>query len=929
MATRRREVPAHLLLVFAGNLLLLGAEGFCPPGQFSCEDSDNTCLDQHLWCDNITHCDNEYDEDEVICSDNTGGGVIFDDEFYYIWSPGEDQPNYPEWCELPDVPAVCTCTEGTNVSCAGQNLSSVPDNISHNVTRLYLQDNNIKRLPDFSFIKYTMLTYLNLGRNGLSVLEPRSLSGLFNLTKLFLHDNELETIAEGTFQDLHRLRWLYLERNRLTSISRGALSGMTNLDLLSLIENRIVELQAGHICEDLPSLSFLFLQENQIEILRLKAFVGCEHLRFLEIDHNKIAKVEKGVFDRMFSLTDLSLAGNKISRLPSDFFRNLSHIDHLNLSFNPFSELEEGMFDGLRNMASLDLRGIKIKNISRRMFKDLTSLSHIYFSRFRYCGFAPHVRNCEPKTDGLSSFNDLLANVVLRMSVWVIAIVTCLGNTAVMIGRTVMKQENKVHSLFIKNLCASDFIMGVYLLIIATKDMLFRGVYHRYTHAWTNSLSCQITGFLAMLSAEVSVLLLTYMSVERFLCVVFPYRDNRPNIKQAAVAICLIWFFGVVLCAVPLFVPYYFDHFYGSNGVCFPLHLHEPYMTGWEYSAFIFLGVNFASVLVIASAYVGMFISIQRTRQQIATHLTLFTDMSFAKRFFFIVLTDSLVWLPITIIKFIALTGIPISGSMYAWIVIFILPINSAINPILYSLTTRTFTTLLENIVKGSPLSLRSGRPDCEKAPDAGTMTGNTYSTALSSSYPLRPLRNYRGMHVSRSTEFEVSVTTASCQQNNTGNGIGRDPSISSVLGMRMLKPNLDDVPELPSTVSQAESNPDGKDGISESSNDENVTVVQESETTKMQEVVEIQHDADIACEQIRYSAEKEDGNAAGSGDSVPEDDAAGSGDSVPEDEAYGNDAGTSPQDNNTANTLDVIVTEAEVSAETSGYDTDAVVEIK
>ncbi|XP_035682006.1 relaxin receptor 1-like [Branchiostoma floridae] len=608
----------------------------------------------------------------------------------------------------------------------------------------------------------------------------------------------------------------------------------------------------------------------------------------------------------MFSLTDLSLAGNKISRLPGDFFGNLGHLDHLNLSFNPFLELKEGSFDGLRNITSLDLRGIKIKNISRRMFKDLTSLNHIYFSRFRYCGLTPHVRNCEPKTDGLSSFEDLLANVVLRMSVWVIAIVTCLGNTAVMIGRTVMKQENKVHSLFIKNLCASDFIMGVYLLVIATKDMMFRGVYHRHTHAWTNSLGCQITGFLAMLSAEVSVLLLTYMSVERFLCVVFPYRDNRPNLRQAAVAICLIWFFGLLLSAAPLFIPYYFDHFYGSNGVCFPLHLHEPHMTGWEYSAFIFLGVNFVSVLVIGAAYVGMFISIQRTRQQIATHLTLFTDMSFAKRFFFIVLTDSLVWLPITIIKFIALAGIPIPGTMYAWIVIFVLPINSAINPILYSLTTRTFTTLLENIVKGSPLSLRS-KPDYEKAPDAGTMTGNTYSTALSSSYPLRPLRNYRGMHVSRSTEFEVSVTTSSCQQNST-NGIGRDPSNHSLLGMRLLKPNLDDVPELPSTVSQAESNPDGKDDISESSNEENVTVVQEDEKTKIPEVVEIQHDVDIACEQIRYNAEE--GSAAEEGNSVPED------------EAYAN-GGATPQDNNTANTLDIIVTEAEVSAETSGYDTE------
>jgi len=33
-------------------------------------------------------------------------------------------------------------------------------------------------------------------------------------------------------------------------------------------------------------------------------------------------------------------------------------------------------------------------------------------------------------------------------------------------------------------------------------------------------------------------------------------------------------------------------HYYGSSGLCFPLHISEPFSLGWQYSAFIFLGVN-------------------------------------------------------------------------------------------------------------------------------------------------------------------------------------------------------------------------------------------------------------------------------------------------------------------------------------------------
>ena len=36
-------------------------------------------------------------------------------------------------------------------------------------------------------------------------------------------------------------------------------------------------------------------------------------------------------------------------------------------------------------------------------------------------------------------------------------------------------------------------------------------------------------------------------------------------------------------------------------------------------------------------------------------------------------------------------SGVKISGDLYAWLVVFILPVNSALNPLLYTLTTRLF----------------------------------------------------------------------------------------------------------------------------------------------------------------------------------------------------------------------------------------------
>jgi hypothetical protein len=59
-----------------------------------------------------------------------------------------------------------------------------------------------------------------------------------------------------------------------------------------------------------------------------------------------------------------------------------------------------------------------------------------------------HVRVCEPRGDGISSFQHLLDNVVLRISVWIVALVACFGNLFVLIGRMIMHEMNEVFTAF-------------------------------------------------------------------------------------------------------------------------------------------------------------------------------------------------------------------------------------------------------------------------------------------------------------------------------------------------------------------------------------------------------------------------------------------------------------------------------------------------
>uniref|UniRef100_A0A8C6WU10 Relaxin family peptide receptor 1 n=1 Tax=Neogobius melanostomus TaxID=47308 RepID=A0A8C6WU10_9GOBI len=501
----------------------------------------------------------------------------------------------------------------------------------------------------------------SLQRNKLQRLKANSFVKFQNLRKLFsYYHNRISVLMPGVFRDLHKLEWLILENNNIHQISAPTFTGLHSLVLLVMLNNSLFHM----------ILSFLQdLEGNLIETIGNVSFQSC-HM-----------------------LTVLDLSSNKLLSIPPNLFILLGDLLQLNISYNPILELKYNHFDKLHKLKSLSIEGIEIDNIQRRMFEPLKYLTHIYFKKFQYCGYAPHVRSCKPNTDGISSFEDLLANIVLRVFVWVVSATTCFGNIFVICMRSYIRSENKLHAMCIISLCCADGLMGIYLFMIGAYDLKFRGEYNRHAQAWMDSSQCQFIGSLAMLSTEVSVLLLTYLTLEKYICIVYPFHYLTPGWRRTVTILLGIWVFGFVIAFLPLVCKGLFRNFYGTNGVCFPLHAEQP-ETLWAhvYSIVIFLGLNLVAFLIIVLSYASMFYNIQRTGTQTTMYSNhIKKEVTIAKRFFSIVITDSLCWIPIFILKILSLLHVDIPGTICSWVVIFILPINSALNPILYTLTTRPF----------------------------------------------------------------------------------------------------------------------------------------------------------------------------------------------------------------------------------------------
>ena len=281
-----------------------------------------------------------------------------------------------------------------------------------------------------------------------------------------------------------------------------------------------------------------------------------------------------------------------------------------------------------------------------------------------------------------------MANLTLRLSIWILGSIALVGNAFVVIWRLKTKSESKVHALLLLNLAFADFFMGIYLISIAAVDVFYRGKYFIYNDSWKRSALCQFSGFVSTISSEASVFILTIMTVDRYVTIVHPFRHIGLSVRGAYVALFLTWLIAFILAGVPLTGIDYFKEFYARSGVCLPLHLTANKPIGWEYSVFLFLALNFASFMLIVVLYLVMFLKIQNTREMSGAGAAV---SSIGTRMVFIVLTDFSCWIPIIIIGIASLLGMEASPSVYAWIAVFVLPLNSALNPILYTISTANF----------------------------------------------------------------------------------------------------------------------------------------------------------------------------------------------------------------------------------------------
>ena len=466
-------------------------------------------------------------------------------------------------------------------------------------------------------------------------------------------------------------------------------SGFVWLGRLNIASNRLEDIPIEAF-RDLENLYELDLRYNYITILRQHMFMGLSNLKTLMLFGNPIYTLSHLAMDGLNRIKYLNFSGLGISQIRDNAFAFTNRLSYVDLSNNRLSRLTHATFTGLETLRELSIEHNSINEVDDGTFDEL-GLEVLKTDGFKFCCFAKKIQGlkCTPEGDEFSSCEDLMAEPILQGTIWLLGFVACIGNALVISWRCKYDRQ-KTPSIIIIHLGISDLLMGVYLILIASVDQFYRGRYILYADSWRSSGLCKFAGFISMLSSEMSVYCLLLITVDRLISIVLTLRVRRISRGMVTGLLLAGWTVFATLSALPISGSSYFGSDYIKNGVCILFNFTQGKQPGWEYAASIFLGFNITAFVFIFFGYIIIYSSIRKTQRQSGRKAD--PEATLARQFILVVLSDFLCWVPMILVSIMALTGHVITPQVAAWMVVFVMPINSALNPVLYTLSAYTLS---------------------------------------------------------------------------------------------------------------------------------------------------------------------------------------------------------------------------------------------
>ena len=644
-------------------------------------------------------------------------------------------------------------------------FDSIPD-----LKFLFLGDNDLIKLSSGVFSILRDLIILDISRNKLSQIDRSTLKNLASLDYLNLARNTISFLPN--LENLQKLSILDISINTLQNLSHSTFKGLHNLEFLNMSYNNFPDLPQT-IFQELVSLISLDLSYNNLTRIHEETFHNQSNLVKLSIAGNHLKYLHMRSFLELKQLSHLDLQENNISILHAEVFLSLINLQFLNISANSVQTIASNTFSIVsKSLQSVDLRDNQLLLVTQDSFEGLSNSVNILVDNFATCCFMEN-NSCVSTFSRpvYLTCKRMLDKLLLRISMWALGMSAVVFNLFVFCFRCVEKNGGKVQKFLISNLSLSDLLMGVSMVLLAGADAHFGVYFPSYSSSWRSSSLCKLAGMLSILSSEASVFFITLISFDRFLAVKYTFSSRRLGSTSIKVCVGIVWFVSGVLSVIPTLLSSVYPNVYEVSEVCVGIPLVkrplqtlfnssvqvgttdfefdfqfaasvfglEDYLvdmtltktqktdivsflrsaiSGYQiatyFSIVTFIIVNLFCFLSVAYCYLSIFAIARSSAKAASRNQGIQNELRMALKMSAVVLTDFFCWVPLISLCILVQFGvIVVSAELYAWTVAFILPINSSINPFLYTLASlisdRLFKPKAKSLTRLDTLGTISG----------------------------------------------------------------------------------------------------------------------------------------------------------------------------------------------------------------------------
>ncbi len=577
-----------------------------------------------------------------------------------------------------------------------------------------------------------MVKLNQLDIRGIKLRWTLNLANVANLKQIVIQHASLKFIEGNFCENKYQLFKIDLSYNSIELVN-NVFSECTNLLVLDLSHNR---LRSAHdISKTLTGIKILNLKNNFIEVINESDLKNLVELDKLSLEHNRLKYIHEDAFSWVPKLESLIVSSNNLATFPENTYQNLkilSITDNIKLlnfpddkyfnkievlklqyayhccpfmKFSKPAEVNAVIYDDIQY---IDRDSLKNSSNFYDLVGDMSYNEEQIIPLINYGELMkPRSVICTPLPNPFSPCENLLGDPWLRLSVWLISTMGILCNVMTIIFNIIdgiyLYHTNMVVNVpvfLLTNLAISDLSMAIYLVLIAIKDATTRGIFDRVALSWQYSFSCNLAGFLSISSFLFSAFLLTFITFERYYAIKNSIDFNkRIKFKTALKVILVLWMMSIAVALMPLNN----INSYSVYAICLPLDTST--MKAKAYVSLLVL-VLFTCFISICVCYVLIFLTTVTLERRSSSTSSCnsdkqvkqrsFEDQRLARNISLLILANMISWGPAVIVCICGM--ISKNGINRFWfkiLAVFIMPLSSLINPILYCLSRRRFRLYL------------------------------------------------------------------------------------------------------------------------------------------------------------------------------------------------------------------------------------------